>query len=318
MLALNLRPGDEVICPSLSFIATANCIVHAGATPIFVDIEGTTYNMDPKCVEAAITPRTRAILAVHQVGLPCAINEILAVAKQHNLAVVEDAAPAVGAEYLGRRIGAPHSLMACFSFDGRKILTSGEGGVITTSDAGIAGRLRRLRTQSMTVSDATRHTSRQIVFETYEEAGFNYRLTDLQAAVAIIQLRRLPEFLAHRRHLASRYTKHLQTLGWLIPPGEPEGYRHNFQSYIARLAPDAPVSRDTLMQELLDRGVSTRRGIMAAHRETPYRDGKWDKLLPETNAATDESIILPLYQQMTDQDQDYTIDSISEVGRRRG
>jgi perosamine synthetase len=314
MSTLSLRPGDEVICPSLSFIATANCIVHAGGTPVFADIDPETYNLDPGAIEKAITPSTRAILAVHQVGLPAPMNEILDLAARHNLPVIEDAAPAIGAEYFGRRIGAPHGLIACFSFDGRKILTSGEGGMITTNDAEIATRLRRLRTQAMTVSDTARHNARQIIFETYEEVGHNFRMSDLQGAVAGVQLGRLQEFLVRRRHLASRYSEDLRALGWILPPAEPKGHSHNFQSYMARLKPDAPIGRDALMQALLDRGISTRRGVMASHRETPYRDPKWDRELPHTNAVADDSIILPLFHQMAEQDQDYVVESIREIG----
>jgi perosamine synthetase len=314
MSTFSLRPGDEVICPSLSFIASANSIVHAGGTPVFVDIDPVTYNMDPNAVEKAITPSTRAIMVVHQVGLPAAMNEILDIAGRHKLPVVEDAAPAIGAEYFGRRIGAPHGLVACFSFDGRKILTSGEGGAITTNDAQLAGRLRRLRTQAMTVSDAVRHNSKQIVFETYEEVGHNFRMTDMQGAVAGIQLTRLPDFLARRRQLAARYSEQLEAMGWWIPPAEPKHLFHNYQSYMPRLKPNAPISRDALMQDLLDRGISTRRGVMAIHRETPYRNPRWEKELVHTNAVTDHSIILPLYQAMTDQEQDYVIGCIRECG----
>jgi dTDP-4-amino-4,6-dideoxygalactose transaminase len=313
MLTLSLQPGDEVICPSLSFIATANCITQAGGTAVFVDIERETYNIDPRRIEEAITPRTRAILAVHQIGLPCAINEVLAIASRHNLPVLEDAAPAIGAEYLGKHIGAPHGLLACFSFDGRKILNTGEGGVITTGDTEIAARLRRLRTQAMSVSDAARHKARQILFETYDEVGYNCRLTDLQGALGVVQISRLPGFLARRRYLASRYTERLNDLGWLVPPMEPAGHRHVFQSYMARVKPGARIERDALMQALLDRGISTRRGVMAIHREFPYRNPRWDERLPETNSASDETIILPLFVDMSDEEQDYVIECLNEI-----
>lgn len=316
LLALGIHAGDEVICPSFSFIATANCIVHAGGTPVFVDIDRDTYNLDPRRVEEAITPRTRAILAVHQVGQPAAMNEILEVARKHSLPVVEDAACAIGSEYLGRRIGAPHGVMAIFSFHPRKILTTGEGGMITTADAELAARLRGLRQHAMSVSDVARHSASQIVFEEYNEVGYNYRMTDLQAAVGLVQLGRLDGFLARRRYLAGRYTERLQSLGWLKPPAQPAGLRHNFQSYVVRLTSEAPIGRDALMQEMLDRGVSTRRGIMAIHRERPFKDSRWEKLLPETNAATESTMILPLFHQMTEDEQDYVIESIETIASR--
>jgi dTDP-4-amino-4,6-dideoxygalactose transaminase len=315
MLAAGVKAGDEVLVPSLSFIATANCVRYVGAEPVFVDIDPQTYNLDPKRVKEAITSRTRAILAVHQIGLPAAMMELAEIAKQHGLVLIEDAACAIGSEYFGEKIGRPHSLMACFSFHPRKILSTGEGGMITTEDSELATRLRRLRQHGMTTSDLARHGSSKVTFESYDEVGFNYRMTDLQAAIGLEQLRRLDDMLARRRHLASRYTAALRMIGWLQPPYEPAGLQHNFQSYMARLAQNAPVGRDELMQTLLDQGISTRRGIMASHSEAPYADKDWSSRLPETERATRETIILPLFHQMTEQDQDYVIECIQEAGR---
>jgi perosamine synthetase len=316
LISLEIQPGHEVICPSLSFIATANAIVHAGATPVFADIERDSYNVDARHIEEAITPRTRAIMAVHQVGLPARLDEIIAVAARHHLPVVEDAACAIGSEYNGRRIGAPHGELACFSFHPRKVLTTGEGGMITTRDSALAARLRRLRQHAMSIPDTARHNVRQLVTETYDEVGYNYRMSDLQASIGIVQLRRMDEMLARRRWLARRYSEAFEPLGWLSPPAEPEGFRHNYQSYMVRVKPGAPLGRDALMQLLLDRGVSTRRGVMAIHRERPYLNPHWDQLLPETNRAADNTIILPLFHQMSEEDQDYVIACIHDVGAR--
>jgi perosamine synthetase len=312
LIAAGIGPGDEVLCPSLSFIATANSIRYVGATPHFVDVDPVTFNLDPNRLEASITPRTRAILAVHQVGLPAAIEEILDIAHRRNLIVVEDAACAIGSIYKGRRIGLPHAFLGCFSFHPRKILTTGEGGMVTTADEKVAARLRRLRQHAMTTSDLARHTSKSIMTEGYDEVGYNYRMTDVQAAIGLVQLGRLEGFLARRRALASRYSEELTRIGWLIPPHESSSYCPNYQSYMARLTPDAPLSRDSFMQALLDRGISTRRGVMAIHREPPYRDEKCDKELVHTNAVTDQTIILPLFHQMTEQEQSHIIDSIRE------
>ena len=313
LLATGIGPGDEVLCPSLSFIATANSIRYVGAEPVFVDIDRATYNLDPNRIEEAIKPKTRAILAVHQIGLPAAMNEILEIGRRRNLIVIEDAACAIGSAYHGDRIGSPHSLMACFSFHPRKILTTGEGGMITTADERIAARIRRLRQHAMGTSDLARHNAQSVMVETYDEVGYNFRMTDMQAALGIVQLGRVEGFIARRRALAQRYSQALGSLGWIAPPQELAGFRHNFQSYMARLKQDAPISRDALMQRLLEWGISTRRGIMATHREKQYQDAKWAKLLPETEAATDECIILPLFHQMTEQDQDYIIDSLHQV-----
>ncbi len=310
MVGAGVRQGDEVLCPSLSFIATANCIRYVGAEPVFVDIDPLTYNLDPNRVEEAITDRTRAILAVHQIGLPAPMKELAEIAGRRGLVLIEDAACAIGSEYFGEKIGRPRSLMACFSFHPRKILSTGEGGMITTNDGALTTRLRRLRQHGMTTSDLARHGATKVTFESYDEVGFNYRMTDLQAAIGLEQLRRLDEMLERRRYLASRYTTALRKIGWLQSPHEPDGYRHNFQSYMARVTHDAPLQRDDLMQALLDQGISTRRGIMASHREAPYADKEWSQQLPETERATAETIILPLFHQMTEQEQDYVIDCI--------
>ncbi len=313
MVVAGVQAGDEVICPSLSFIATANAIRYVGASPVFVDIDPVTYNLDPEKVEAAITPRTRAILAVHQVGMPAMMNELGDIAKQHGLILLEDAACAIGSTYMGERVGHPHSLMACFSFHPRKVLTTGEGGMITTADEDIATRLRRLRQHAMSVSDLARHSSSKIVSERYDEVGFNFRMTDLQAAVGLVQLNRLPGFVSRRRQRASIYTEALSQFQFLVPPAEPEGIQSNFQSYMVRTLDHSPLTRDDLMQSLLDRGISTRRGVMAIHREAPYGERKWNELLVETNRATDNTIILPLFDDMTVDQQSYVVSCISEV-----
>jgi dTDP-4-amino-4,6-dideoxygalactose transaminase len=310
MIAAGIGPGDEVLCPSLSFIATTNCIRYVGATTVFVDIDRKTYNLDPNRLEEAITPRTKAILAVHQIGLPAALREIQEISKRHNLTVLEDAACAIGSSYQGQLIGGQTSFLACFSFHPRKILTTGEGGMITASDEDLAKRLRQLRQHAMSVSDVARHGSKEVLTETYDEVGYNYRMTDLQAAVGLVQLGRMDEFLQRRRYLAARYTEKLSEFPWLLPPFQPVHTISNFQSYMVRLRPDAPVRRDALMQSMLERGISTRRGIMASHRELPYRKAEWDKLLPETNSAADECVILPLFHEMTEEEQDTVVDSL--------
>lgn len=313
LIAGGVKAGDEVICPSLSFIATANCIVYAGATPVFVDIDEATYNIDPAKIEAAITPKTKAILAVHQIGLPAAMAEIAEIAKRHNLLLVEDAACGIGAEYQGQRIGAPYSSLACFSFHPRKILTTGEGGMITTADAEMAARMRRLRQHAMSVSDLARHSATKVVVECYDEVGYNYRMTDLQAAVGLVQFDKLDCMLARRRELAGRYTELLSRYPWIVVPTAPAGSKHNYQSYMIRLTADAPIHRDELMQQLLDRGVHSRRGIMAIHRELPYRNPRWDALLPVTNRVTDNAVVLPLFFEMTDEEHSYVLECIAEI-----
>jgi perosamine synthetase len=312
--ALGVGPGDEVVTVSHSFIATANAVRYCGAEPVFVDIDPRTYNMDPALLEAAITPRTRAILPVHQVGLPCDLPAILAVAARHGLPVVEDAACAIGSEVRvgGRwgRVGRPHGTVACFSFHPRKVITTGDGGMITTRDPVLDRRFRLLRQHGMSIPDAVRHSAKAVLFEEYAEVGFNYRMTDIQAAVGRVQLRRLPGILARRAELAARYTRALREIPGLAPPEVPEYARPNYQSYAVRVTPDFPLRRDPLMQRFLDLGIATRRGIMNAHQEAAYA-GAPRPPLARSEAARDEVILLPLFDSLSREDQDRVIESLS-------
>jgi dTDP-4-amino-4,6-dideoxygalactose transaminase len=304
LMALNIAPGDEVITASHSFIATANCIRYCGASPVFVDIDPDTYNIDPARVAEAITSRTRAILAVHQMGMPCDLSALTALAKCHDLALIEDAACAAGSQILVDEqwdwIGKPHGHIACFSFHPRKVITTGEGGMLTTSNPEFDRGFKRLRQHGMSVPDTVRHSSPQVIFEDYLEVGFNYRMTDVQAAVGRKQLQRLPELVARRRANASRYAELLGNIEGLRLPAEPEWARSNWQSYCVRLPNH--VDQKKVMQNLLDRGIATRRGIMCGHREAPYFNGKQRHDLRQSELAQDHSILLPIYAQMSEDD----------------
>ncbi len=310
--ALGVGPGDEVVTVSHSFIASANAVRYCGAVPVFVDVRLETFNVDPDLVEAAITPRTKAILAVHQLGMPCDLGRIVEIAKRRGLAVVEDAACALGSEIrwdgAWERVGRPRGDVACFSFHPRKLLSTGDGGMLTTSDAGLDETLRRLRQHGMSVPDTVRHASAQVVFEAYPVLGFNYRMTDIQAAIGREQLKRLPAIVARRRALAARYGEQLRDIDAVAAPAEPEWARSNWQSYAVRLA--AGLDQRAVMQRLLDEGVSTRRGVMNAHREAAYAvPGTWRAAGPlsRSEEAQDTAIILPLYHQMTESDQDRVV-----------
>jgi perosamine synthetase len=306
LLAVGVRPGDEVVTVSHSFIATANAIGYCGAAPVFLDIDPRTFNMDPALLEAAITPRTRAIMPVHQMGLPCDLPAIVAVARRHGLPVVEDAACAIGSEVLMKgkweRIGQPHGDVSCFSFHPRKVITTGDGGMLTTNDVDLDRQFRLLRQHAMSVPDTVRHSARTVVFEEYPQVGFNYRMTDIQAAVGRVQLRRLPGVLAERVRLAGEYTRAIATIRGLRPPCVPVYARPNYQSYAVRVTPEYPLSRDRLMQVLLDGGVSTRRGIMNSHQEAAYA-GAGPQRLPHSEAARDGAVLLPLFPGLTADDQ---------------
>jgi dTDP-4-amino-4,6-dideoxygalactose transaminase len=342
--ALGVGPGDEVVTVSHSFIATANAVRYCGAEPVFVDIDPRTYNLDPARLEAAITPRAKAIVPVHQMGLPCDMAAVLAVAGRHGLPVVEDAACAVGSELrVGdrwERIGRPHGAVACFSFHPRKVLTTGDGGMLSTDDAALDARFRLLRQHAMSVSDTQRHAAKAVVFEEYPEVGFNYRMTDIQAAVGRVQLGKLPAMLDRRRALAEAYTRAVREIPGLEPPHVPGGARPNYQSYAVRVTPGYPLSRDALMQAMLDAGVSTRRGIMNAHQEPAYHRralrgepvrasppfaaaqgkqgepsgepsasarGNAHPPLPHSEAARDGVILLPLFDALTEDEQERVI-----------
>jgi dTDP-4-amino-4,6-dideoxygalactose transaminase len=315
LLAQGIGPDDEVICPSLSFIATANSIASTGATPVFCDIDLATYNLDPALVEMQITDRTRAILVVHQIGLPAEMNALAQVAGHYGIPIIEDAACAIGSAYEGNLIGRPIGRMACFSFHPRKILTTGEGGMITTDEDELAERLRRLRQHAMSLSDVARHNARTIATETYDEVGYNYRMTDMQAAIGLAQLGRLPDFLQRRRALAARYTEAFTLLPWLECPAVPANCQHNYQSYMLRIVAGSQAERDCIMQDLLEQNISTRRAIMAIHREAPYRSARWENSLPNTDCATETGFILPLFHQMTEEEQDRVIDAIQRTRR---
>jgi dTDP-4-amino-4,6-dideoxygalactose transaminase len=309
---LNITPGDEVITASHSFIATANCIRYCGASPVFVDIDPDTYNIDPARVAEAITPRTRAILAVHQMGMPCDLSALNDLARRHDLALIEDAACAAGSQIRVDEqwnwIGKPHGHIACFSFHPRKVITTGEGGMLTTSNPEFDKKFKRLRQHGMNVPDTVRHSSSQVIFEDYLEVGFNYRMTDVQAAVGRRQLQRLPELVARRRAHASRYAELLGNIEGLRLPAEPRWARSNWQSYCVRL-PNR-VDQKAVMQNLLDRGIATRRGIMCSHREAPYLNGKQRHDLRQSELAQDHSILLPIYAQMSEDDLMFIADAL--------
>jgi dTDP-4-amino-4,6-dideoxygalactose transaminase len=332
---VGVEPGDEVITVSHSFIATANAVRYCGAVPVFVDVDPDTFNMDPSRIERLITERTRAIMVVHQIGMPADVLSIGAIARRHGLALVEDAACAVGSEILvggaWEKIGKPHGDVACFSFHPRKLLTTGDGGMLTTRSPELDRRFRLWRQHSMGVSDTQRHASSTVIFEEYSELGFNYRMTDLQAAVGRVQLERLPGIVARRRARADRYRSHLGDIPGLRLPIEPAWAHSNWQSFCVRL-PEG-VDQRAVMQSMLDAGVSTRRAVMCAHREPafmhrePWTCGSADAAgcdhrrgvcahLAHSARIQDDGIVLPLYDQMTDADQDAVTEALLAAVRQ--
>ena len=327
LLALGVKPGDEVITVSHSYIATANSIRYCGAIPVFIDIEPQTYNINPVLIEDAISDRTRAILVVHQMGMPCDLKSILAIARRYNLPVIEDAACAIGSEILWdgqwEKIGKPHGDIACFSFHPRKIITTGDGGMITTNNPEWDKQFRLWRQHGMSVPDTVRHGAKQVIFESYPMLGYNYRMTDIQAAVGREQLKRLSDIIERRRFLAERYHQMLADVPGLKLPTEPTWAKSNWQSYCVRLPQQ--YDQQQVMQAMLDAGIGTRRGIMCAHREPAYQHEAWScgvnredcqcetrscRCLTESEQAQDRAIILPLFHNMTEQEQDAVVSEL--------
>jgi dTDP-4-amino-4,6-dideoxygalactose transaminase len=315
MIVAEIKAGDEVICPSMSYIATANSIMYVGATPVFAEVESETYNIDPLHAEKLITPKTKAILIVHQIGLPANIDACKKLCEKHNLKLIEDAACAAGSSYKGQKIGG-HSDLVCFSFHPRKVITTGDGGMITTNNEAYYNRLKLLRQHGMSVNDRVRHNSTTVIIEDHLEVGYNYRLTDIQAAVGIKQLERLDWLITERTKIARKYQDAFKNIDAIRLPLEPSDCVTNWQSYVIYLKPGAPVKRNEMMQLLLDKGISTRRGVMNTHRESAYKNFKLVAPLPVSEDAADNSIVLPLYVPMSDAEINYVIDHIQALFKK--
>ncbi|MCX6498341.1 MAG: DegT/DnrJ/EryC1/StrS family aminotransferase [Arthrobacter sp.] len=303
-------PHDDVVVPSFSFIATANAVSYVGARAVFADVEVETGNVSAQTLAAALTPATRAVIVVDQGGMPVELDPIRELCAPLGITVIEDAACGAGSTYRGRPVGAGAEL-AAWSFHPRKILTTGEGGMLTTDNAGWAARARKLREHAMSVSANDRHATVLAPAEEYTEIGFNFRMTDLQAAVGLVQLGRLAEAVARRRTIAAAYREALSGVEGLRFSQDPPYGTSNFQSFWLEVLPDFPLGREELLERLANDGISARRGIMASHVQPAYagRDtGGAD--LSVTERLTENTVILPVYHQFTEHDQSRVIHSI--------
>jgi dTDP-4-amino-4,6-dideoxygalactose transaminase len=314
MVVAGVGPGDDVVVPSFSFIATANAPTYVGARPVFADVDAVTGNVTAETVAAVLTEATRAVIVVDQGGVPVDLDAVRALCDPRGIVVVEDAACGAGSTYRGRPVGAGAEL-AAWSFHPRKILTAGEGGMLTTSRPEWAERARRLREHAMSVSAADRHAAVISPPEVYAEIGFNFRMTDLQAAVALVQLDRLPEVVRRRRELADAYTKVIIEIDGLRAVVDPPWGTSNFQSFWVEVLPDFPLDRDGLLVALAGAEISGRRGIMAAHRQPAYagRD-TGDADLSITERLTDHTLILPLFHQLSESEQARVVDVLRSAG----
>jgi dTDP-4-amino-4,6-dideoxygalactose transaminase len=323
--ALGVGAGHEVITVSHSFVATVNAVMAVGARPVLVDVEADTFGMDPARLAEAFSPRTRAVLCVHQLGIPCDLSGILAECERRRVPLVEDAACAVGSELQWRgdwqRIGRPIGVLACFSFHPRKVITTGDGGMITTADPGLAARLRRMRHHGMSVPDTVRHAADRVVFEEYVEPAYNARLTDLQAAVGRPQLARLDRILEERRALAARLAASLASHPVLAPPLPRADSRWNWQSYPATLREGFGARQVEVLQCLMDLGVSAKRGVSNAHQEPAYAGRDTWRAGPGGLAVSerlrDTTVLLPLFHGMSGDEQRQLLSALDALSGLR-
>lgn len=310
LVVAGVGPGDEVIVPSFSFVATANAPCYVGAAPVFAEVELETGNLTAASVDAVASARTAAVIAVDQGGMPVDLEPLRRWCDRRGVVLIEDAACGIGSTYRGRPVGVGADI-SVWSFHPRKVITTGEGGMLTTNNPAWAQRAARLREHAMSVSAAERHEQLVPAAESYLEVGFNYRMTDLQATVGRVQLDKLPAILARRRELAARYTTALAGLPGLVPVTEPENARSNFQSYWVRLGAEYPLDRDATLDLLGQRGVSARRGIMAAHLH-PAHATRRRAPLPVTELLTSSSLILPLHHTLSADAQARVIEALVE------
>ncbi|SDI98823.1 dTDP-4-amino-4,6-dideoxygalactose transaminase [Frankineae bacterium MT45] len=308
LVVAGVGAGDEVIVPSFSFIATTNAPMYVGATPVFADVDPQTGNLTPASIEAVLSPATRAVILVHQGGVPADVAAVKALCEPRGIVVVEDAACAAGSTYRGAPVGAGATI-AAWSFHPRKLITTGEGGMLTTDDAGWADRARRLREHAMSVSAAERHQSTLPPEEQYLEVGYNYRMTDLQAAVGLVQLDRLAPIVARRREIVAEYQQALEGIAGLRVLQDPEWGTSNFQSFWVEILPEFPMDREKLLAHLAEHEISARRGIMAAHRQPAYA-GVEHAPLPVTERLNENTLILPVFHQMTADEITRVIDAL--------
>lgn len=313
LVAAGVRPGDEVVVPAFTWVATANVVEYCGATPVFVDIDPATFNIDPMAAAAALSPRTRAIMPVHEFGLAADMLPLLELGKRYGLRIIEDAACACGSLYQGRHVGT-FGDAGCFSFHPRKAITTGEGGMVTTADPAIAKAVEVLRSHGAEESDLARHTSGGFALPEFNRLGFNYRMTDIQGALGVEQMRRVEGILHARRTIAARYSAEFADLAALVTPIEPEGRRHVYQSYVTMVT-DGPAARDRLAQSLQEAGIATRQGTHAVHALGYYRKkyGYAPEDVPRAWRADQQSLTLPLYAGMSEQEQRYVIEQVRKA-----
>jgi len=315
LAAIGISPGDEVIIPAFTWIATANVVLYCGATPVFVDIDRETFNINPSLIAEKITNKTKAIIPVHLFGLCADMDEIRAVIPDHVI-VIEDAACAAGANYKGKWAGTLGDA-ASFSFHPRKSITTGEGGMLTTNDSVLYERMNQMRNHGATISEEQRHHgSKPYILPDFNLLGFNYRMTDLQGAIGLVQLENLPHLINERAKWAKWYNEQLKEVDWLKLPKEPELGKHGWQSYVTYVDPyKSPMPRNEIMEILQAEGVSTRPGTHAVHMLSLYKQrlNFKDNDFPAAKDCNDNSMAIPLHNRMTDNDYEYVVQMLKSI-----
>jgi len=310
---MGVSSTDEVICPSFTCMATANAIHHTGAVPVFADIDEKTYNLDPKKIEGKITTNTKAILVVHQIGLPADIDGFKLIVNKYRLALIQDAATALGAIYKKTRLGGDGG-PTCFSFHPRKIITTGEGGMIVTDDKRLAIEAKSLGSTGASISDLVRHKAKGKIIQQYFSFGYNYRMTDIQAAIGVVQMRKIDKILSERKIQAKIYDEAFTKNEKIVIPYVPKYATHCFSSYMIRIK-NSKVSRDTLIRKMADLGISCRIGIQPLHFEPFYKNQKKYKnvSLQVTEMVANDSIFLPIFPSLTRSQQNHVITSLLKI-----
>lgn len=316
LVALGIGPGDEVIVPAFTWVATANAVEYVGARPVFCDIDRTTYNIDTTLAAQLINSRTRAIIPVHLFGLCADMGHLLEICRPSGIKIIEDAACAVGASYQSRKAGSLGDI-GCFSFHPRKIITTGEGGMCTTNDKELADRMISLRNHGASVSEEERHNGpRPYLMPDFNVLGFNYRMTDLQGSLGLVQLAKMPTLIRERQDQARWYREHLKDIPWLNTPVVPSNFEHVFQSYVCYIDEDqAPLSRNSIMERLHAKGIATRPGTHAVHM-LHYYSLKYGLRTEDYPAAADcdrRTLAIPLHNMMEKEDYEYVVNSLKDL-----
>jgi perosamine synthetase len=315
LVALGIGPGDEVIVPAFTWVATANVVVYCGATPVFADVDRATNNIDADDVRRKVTPRTKAVIAVHLFGL-CADMDALRAAVPDHVAIVEDAACAAGASYKGQHAGSL-GVAAAFSFHPRKSITTGEGGMVTTNDEKLAQTVDMLRNHGASISEEQRHQGpRPYLLPDFNLLGFNYRMTDLQGAVGVVQLAKLDQFIAERQKWAEYYRRHLDDISWLTLPSFPNSGTHAWQAFVTYVDSHlAPLPRNEIMERLKEAGIATRPGTHAVHMLGYYRErfGTSDDDCQGARDCDANTMAIPLHNRMDQADYDRVIQALRSI-----